>query len=119
MSMEAIVAELNRRLMIATVVRLPNGLGEHKRPVAQMRCVDGFSVSVQAHRGAYCIPRGNVGPWSSFELGFPSAPMPELAEYCQDGDPATATETVWGYVPAERVASVIIAHGGLAEGWKP
>ena len=114
-----IVAELNRRLMSAPVTQLPRGLGEYKRPVAQMRCADGFSVSVQAHRGAYCIPRDNTGPWIAFELGFPSAPMPELAEYCDGDNPATATETVWGWVPVDRVAAVIAGHGGLTDGWEP
>lgn len=114
-----IAEELNRRLMSAPIVETLYGEGI-KRPVPVMVCADGFSVSIQAHRGAYCQPRDNYGPWRMFELGFPNAPMPELADRCDgyEGDAAkTATETVWGYVPVERIATLLAGHGGLVSEW--
>ena len=107
-----ITIELQRRLMGRPAAKF----GSCFRPrLPRVQCADGFNVSVQTGYGNYCHPRDNEGPWSSVELGFPSHPMPTLAEYCESDEAAapTITDTVWGYVPLEKVAAVIAAHGGL------
>lgn len=78
-------------------------------------CKDGFKVSIQASQFHYCTPRTNYGPWYEVEMGFPSEPMPELAEYCEayDEDKFTATQTVWGRVPIDKVAKILDDHGGI------
>jgi hypothetical protein len=107
---EAVLAELNRRFEAREVRDEPYGLMvDHLRTLA---CPDGFSVSVQASRTHYCLPRDCTGPYYKVECGFPSAPMPTLAEWIEGGD-IHATQTVWGYVPIEKVAEVLAAHGGL------
>jgi hypothetical protein len=79
----------------------------------RITCADGFSISVQAHDGAYCRPRDSQGPWYKVELGFPSEALgPEFTEYCED--PEKPTETVYGYVPIELVEALIARHGGFA-----
>jgi len=106
-----IVAELQRRLDERPAAQ-PGMMRPH---LPRVHCADGFNVSVQASRYNYCEPRDDTGPWWSVELGFPSAPMPELADRadCAAEDAATETQTVWGYVPLRRVADVLVAHGGL------
>lgn len=81
-------------------------------------CADGFSMSVQAHDGAYCSPRSNnASKYSEVEVGFPSAEEALLMEYCEDRkDP---TGTVYAYVPAQTVTNVIAKHGGMVEGEVP
>ena len=38
-------------------------------------CKDGFTMSVQAHHGAYCSPRiDDAAKYTSVEVGFPSQP---------------------------------------------
>lgn len=106
-----IAAELNRRLTgreakrHAGMVLLPQ--------LKQTVCADGFSVSIQASESHYCSPRSSFGPWYQVECGYPSAPMPTLGEWMEDGNPETDTSTVWGYVPISKVAEVLAAHGGL------
>ncbi|MED5369002.1 MAG: hypothetical protein VX978_05865 [Pseudomonadota bacterium] len=40
----------------------------------QVVCADGFSMSVQAHNGAYCSPRiDNAESYDEVEVGFPSS----------------------------------------------
>jgi len=107
--------EINRRLLTAPLVTLRTGT-TYKPPVKAMWCADGFSVSVQAHHGAYCTPRSNEGPWSRFELGYPSHPMPEMGEWIDGGD-INDTQTVWGYVPLDQVSALILRHGGLVREW--
>ena len=86
--------------------------GDYYHHVApRMVMADGFSVSVQATSAAYCCPRENDGPWTHFELGFPSAPDPLLTQYAEQ--PETPTETVYGYVPGDVVESLIASHGGI------
>lgn len=82
-------------------------------------CKDGFSVSIQAHDGAYCEPRrdSHIGGYKSVELGYPSAPDPFILPYAED--PADLTETVYGYVPAAVVRKMIEAHGGIVDGECP
>ena len=81
-------------------------------------CVDGFTMSVQANEGSYCTPRcNNAQRYSQVEIGFPSQ-IEELimpwAEY-----QLKPTDTVYGYVPVERVTEVIVKHGGMVEGEVP
>jgi hypothetical protein len=80
----------------------------------KIRCADGYTVSVQANRLAYCSPRvDGAEVYTAFELGFPSAADDLLNEYAEDGtDP---TGTVYGYVPAEVVLELLTKHGGVAE----
>ncbi len=81
-------------------------------------CASGFSMSVQAHDGAYCSPRANNAPqYNEVEVGFPSAEEPLLMEWCDD--PNDPTGTVYGYVPAQVVTNVIAKHGGIVEGEAP
>lgn len=74
-------------------------------------CVDGFSISIQASRFAYCSPRENEGPYSHVECGFPSdVPGWELLTYAQDKyDP---TNTIYPWVPYDIVRAELLSHGG-------
>ena len=81
-------------------------------------CADGFSMSVQAHNGAYCSPRiNNAERYEEVEIGFPSSTEPLLMEWCEDKQDPTGT--VYGYVPAQVVVNVIAKHGGMVEGEIP
>jgi hypothetical protein len=83
-------------------------LGFRVRP--QILCADGTTISVQASTGHYCIPRDGVGPYTTVEVGFPSAPWPEAAAY-KFGDNSDS-DSVFGYVPVVLVEAYIAAHGG-------
>ena len=81
-------------------------------------CADGFSMSVQANEGAYCEPRINDATrYEAVEIGFPSSREPLLMEWAES--PNKPTETVYGWVPSERVSLVIAKHGGIIEGQVP
>ena len=81
-------------------------------------CADGFEMSVQAHRGAYCSPRtDNAEKYTSVEIGFPSKEEPMIMEYCDE--PGAPLNTVYGYVPVQTVTNVIAKHGGIVEGEVP
>ena len=81
-------------------------------------CKDGFSLSVQAHEGAYCSPSASFAPvYTAVEVGFPSAPEPLLAEWQEtDGDPC---ESIYPWTPVEVVRAVIAKHGGIVAGQCP
>jgi len=82
----------------------------------RIECKDGFSISVQAHQGAYCTPRQNLGPWTAVECGFPSAhPGDEMMPYIDGDISQDPADTVYGYVPVEVVARLIESHGGMRE----
>ena len=81
-------------------------------------CANGFSMSVQAHDGAYCSPRANnARKYNEVEVGFPSSAEPLLMDYCDD--PEYPTETVYAYVPTQVVTNIIAKHGGMVEGSVP
>lgn len=75
-------------------------------------CVDGLRLSVQASDGHYCHPRNNYGWYTEVECGYPSEVIDELLPYAEDRD--NPTETIYGHVPVELVADIIMSHGGLA-----
>jgi len=83
----------------------------------RVECKDGFSMSVQAHEGAYCEPRNNEGPYHHVEVGFPSEYEELLIAYAEDR--SSATRTVYGYVPVQVVVNVLAKHGGMTDGQLP
>lgn len=74
-------------------------------------CADGFTVSVQAGRGIYSIPREDADHYEAVELGYPSAADEQLTPYAET--PESPTGTVYGYVPVALVDSVMEKHGGI------
>lgn len=84
----------------------------YRQPISPAVCKDGFTVSIQASEYSYCSPRVTDDvTYSSFELGFPSMDVPELAEW-KDGD-GDDKGTVYGYVPVDVVVKLLEKHGGL------
>lgn len=83
------------------------------RPVTPLLCRDGFSISVQASEYHYCSPRDNDGPWTAFECGFPSKPVPELREWKEElEEDAPDEECIFAYVPWSAIMLTIEKHGG-------
>ena len=81
-------------------------------------CADGFSMSVQAHDGAYCEPRRDAQrKYTLVEVGFPSAEEELIMPWAEDRN--QPTETVYGYVPVDVVTNVIVKHGGMVRGEVP
>ena len=84
----------------------------------QVVCADGFSMSVQAHAGAYCLPRMTGAPiYREVEVGFPNMEEPMLMEWAEEAD--KPTDTVYGFVPVGVVTNVIAKHGGMVSGDVP
>ena len=81
-------------------------------------CKDGFTMSVQANEGVYCSPRvDNAERYVAVEVGYPSAREPLLIEWAENKD--EPTNTVYGWVPSERISLVCIKHGGIVSGDLP
>lgn len=82
-------------------------------------CADGFSVSIQAHDGAYCEPRRDsyTAGYQSVELGYPNRPCIFINKYAEDS--SRPTDTVYAYVPASVVRKMLLAHGGIVDGECP
>lgn len=81
-------------------------------------CADGFNMSVQASETNYCSPRvDHAERYTAVEVGFPSQMEPLLMEWAENEN--MPTETVYGWVPSERVALVCAKHGGVVEGELP
>lgn len=75
-------------------------------------CADGFTMSVQASAIHYCTPKDNVGPYTAFEVGYPSQNEPLLHPYgyqLEDG----GWDNVFAWVPATVVDAIIAKHGGV------
>ena len=84
----------------------------------QVVCADGFTMSVQAHDGAYCSPRMSGAPkYTHVEVGFPSEREELLIEFAEE--PRSPTQTVYGYVPVQIVTIVLAKHGGIVDGEVP
>lgn len=76
-------------------------------------CNDGFRFSVQASKGHYSSPRSYADSYTAFEVGFPSEADELLTPFADNPD--EPTETVYGYVSANIIDSVIAKHGGIKE----
>lgn len=81
-------------------------------------CADGFTMSVQAHDGAYCSPRiDGASKYTEVEIGFPNRVEELILEWAEQ--PQQPTTTVYAYVPVQVVTTVIAKHGGMVEGEVP
>ena len=79
---------------------------------------DGFTMSVQAHDGAYCTPRMSGAPvYTHVEVGFPSQREDLLIQFAEEPD--CPTQTVYGWVPVQTVTNVLAKHGGIVDGEVP
>ena len=89
----------------------------------RITCKDGFTMSVQARDGSYCLPREDYPdtPHTHVECGYPSSkPTTEaLLEYAECFGSHGYTDTVYGYVPIEVVQAELDAHGGIGDGCMP
>ena len=84
----------------------------------KVTCADGFSMSVQAHAAAYCLPRMTGAPvYREVEVGFPSMAESMLLEWAEEAH--RPTDTVYGWVPVRVVTNVIAKHGGMVSGAVP
>ena len=85
--------------------------------VAKMKsiyCVNSLSLSVQASRKHHCYPRTNAGPYTSFEVGFPSRKPPESwRTYCKGDFDNKPSDTVYLNVPMNLITEFIDQHGGI------
>ena len=89
----------------------------YKKSYEPAVCADGFTVSIQGAERNYCSPRNNTGPYSSVELGYPSASDSLILEFAEDKtDP---TGTVYGWVPSHIVLELLEKHGGWVGGELP
>jgi len=104
------------RVMKVSPEQLNEWLTNARRGMSTVRppvvCRDGFMMSVQVSEGHYCSPRGNTGPWTHVEVGYPNRIEPLLWDYAES--PGRWTDTVYPGVPVEVVAAVIEVHGGFA-----
>lgn len=96
-----------------TVSQSPGSNGFFSR----LYCASGFSVSIQAGKGKYSIPRGPAELYEAVELGYPSMPISEILPWAEDDDDPTGT--IYGYVPAQVVFDLIKAQGGAISGGCP
>jgi hypothetical protein len=81
-------------------------------------CADGFTMSVQASQTAYCTPRSDsASEYTEVEIGYPSRPESLLMEWAESPD--SPTDSVYAWVPVERVSLVLAKHGGIVEGEVP
>tara|TARA_R110002020_G_C16226849_1_gene768049 strand:- start:717 stop:1034 length:318 start_codon:yes stop_codon:yes gene_type:complete len=81
-------------------------------------CADGFEMSVQAHAGAYCLPRMTGAPvYREVEVGYPNMEESLLIEWAEEAH--RPTDTVYPFVPVRVVTNVIAKHGGMVSGEVP
>jgi hypothetical protein len=81
-------------------------------------CSDGFEMSVQASEFTYCTPRvDGAEKYTAVEIGFPNMREELIIAWAEN--PNKPTDTVYGYVPSERISLVCAKHGGIVSGELP
>lgn len=104
-------------MKIETLLHLESLL-KLKEPYIQIRpriiCSDGFSVSIQASTSHYCIPRNNVGPYTHFEIGYPSEIIDSWIPFCE-GHPESEDprEMVYPRVPIHLIINELNLRGNV------
>lgn len=98
-----------------------NAMGRTWKDVAKKTtCADGVSLSIQASKTHYSIPREDVGPYVAVEVGFiedkkgKQVTPPRTWKKYADGD--KFPNAVYGYIPVSLVERFIKNHGGIKDG---
>lgn len=89
---------------------------EYFPPIRPIACLDGFTLSVQAGDGHYCLPkkyRPTEGTWREWEVGFPSRREKILLPWAEEK--SRPTKTVYGYVPSHIIMTLLQKHGGWVD----
>lgn len=79
----------------------------------RIKCKDGYTVSLQAGRTWYCLPKENLkdGNYIAVELGCPNEPDILINHYAEDK--TDYKNTIYPYVPVATVEKLIEKHGGV------
>ena len=85
---------------------------------APIRCEDGFTISVQANRFAYCTPRIDQGHHTHYECGNPST-VPLSTSFKTYAETTDYINTVYAYVPKNVLMEELALHGGIKQGGVP
>ena len=83
---------------------------------------DGFSVSIQAHSGAYCSPRRDnpLFGYVEVEFGYPSSEEELLMPHSElSGEGVDYTKQIYPYAPANLIKDLIEKHGPIVSGTYP
>ena len=88
----------------------PGILGLYRDLCPIVECIDGFSMSVQASKRHYCLPKSDDGPYVAVEVAYPSEEEELLTPY--EGS-TTDPNGVYGRVPVAIVNQIIKKHRGL------
>ena len=70
-----------------------------------------FQCQFRRDRPTTVLPRDEFGPYTKFEIGFPSEKVDVLMDYAEEPD--SPTDTVYGWVPVDLVVKIINEHGGI------
>lgn len=85
-----------------------------RKTAPQVKCRDGFQMSVQASTSHYCIPKSNSTEidYTHVEVGFPSGYEPTLETY-RESSVDDMKSDVFCYVPVAVVDAITESHGGI------
>jgi hypothetical protein len=109
-----LTAEFKRRRKAqhGSVSNISSSRWQYFPPISAWQCYDGFCFSIQAGAMNYCSPREwDPSKWTAWEIGYPSAPDPQLMPWAEDE--RHLTNTVYPMVPSSVIVDVIESHGGL------
>lgn len=86
------------------------GILKYKNRVSAIQIADTDTISIQASENHYSTPRENTGPYTEVEVGFPSFLFSTwfIEDFAEDVD--SPTETVYPYVPLDRLAVELHAY---------
>lgn len=85
-----------------------------------IKCLDGFTMSVQASRTHYCLPRqDDAESYTHVDVGYPSEEDELLTPFAELHEVFAPTDTIYPYVPVGVIAEVIEKHGGVLKGEAP
>ena len=76
-------------------------------PAEAVYCNNGLVLSIQASRVHYSLPKTDEGPYTHFEIGYPTMDLSLLDPYADEGS------DVYGYVPLEVVEKILENAGGV------
>jgi len=91
-----------------------------KKTLPQVRCYDGFTMTVQASRDHHCEPKDDQGPYTHVEVRYPNRLEELLLPFCDKvSTVAGVRPTLYVRVPSHIIDAVVSKHAGICSGRLP
>ena len=115
------IKDMMRKVITESFDEMDDSDSKESKITKKVHFNNGGSISVLASSSHYCEPRNDNGPYTKFELGYPSkdTKLPQsLLKYQEQSSITDPYDNIFPYVPVRILMKLADMNGGFVKGTK-